>query len=167
MAIFSPNLLLKDVTYIDKKLLNKHNIKALILDVDNTLTTHGSQHIEKKIYDWLYQMEELKIKMMIVSNNTNSRVKPFADRLGIDFVAMGCKPLTFGFTRAKRRFNVPTKQIAIVGDQVFTDILGGNLKGMFTILVTPFKLEEDKFFKFKRKLEKHTINKYKRKNDIL
>ncbi len=163
MSVFTPNLILKDVTCIDIELLKKYNIKALILDVDNTLTTHGSQNIEKKISDWLSFIKSQEIKLMIVSNNTHDRIKPFADRLRLDFVAMGCKPLTYGFTRAQKLFNLKSKEIAVVGDQIYTDIIGGNLKGFFTILVTPFKLEDTTLFKVKRKLEKTHINRYHKK----
>lgn len=164
MSVFLPNLILKDVTYIDMRLLKKYNINALILDVDNTLTAHGSQMVEKRISRWIKLMKDNGIKMMIVSNNTHDRIEPFAKAIGLDFTAMGCKPMTFGFTRAQRIFNVNKANIAVVGDQIYTDIIGGNLKGLFTILVTPFKLEDNTFFKLKRRLEKGHINKYHKRN---
>ncbi len=164
MPLFIPNLILKDVTFIDKALLEQYHIKALVLDVDNTLTTHGSQEIKQGILDWLEKMKNENIPLMIVSNNTHDRIKPFAERLGIDFVAMGCKPMTRGFTIAQKRFGFPKHQIAVIGDQIYTDILGGNLKGCFTILVTPFELEEKLLFKIKRFLEKRHINRYHKKN---
>lgn len=160
MSVFIPNLILKDVTCIDVELLNKYNIKALVLDVDNTLTTHGSQEIEKKVLDWLEMMKSKNIPLMIVSNNTEDRIKPFAKRLGIEYVAMGLKPMTRGFTIAQKRFAVPKRQIAVIGDQIYTDIVGGNMKGCFTILVSPFKLEETTFFKIKRFLENRHIKRY-------
>lgn len=163
MSLFIPNLILKDVTCIDNALLKQYNIKALVLDVDNTLTTHGSQEVEQKVLDWLEKMKNDNIPLMIVSNNTHDRIKPFAERLGIEYVAMGCKPMTRGFTLAQRRFNVPKQQMAVIGDQIYTDIMGGNIKGCFTILVSPFKLENKTFFKIKRYFEQRHINRYHKK----
>lgn len=165
MALFLPNLILKDVTEVNPSLMEKYKIKALILDVDNTLTTHGSQHIQSEVLDWLSQMKKLGIPMMIVSNNTKERIHPFASRLGLDYVAMGCKPLTYGFSRAQKRFGFASNQIAVIGDQIYTDIVGGNLKGCFTILVSPFQLENNAFFKIKRKLEQGHIKCYYKKNN--
>lgn len=163
MSVFLPNLMLKDVTEIDEALMKRYNIKALILDVDNTLTTHGSQAVQQAVLDWLALMKKKNVQLMIVSNNTNERIKPFAEKLGIEYVAMGCKPMTRGFTLAQRKFGIDKKQIAVIGDQIYTDIVGGNLKGCFTILVTPFQLEKNRFFKLKRWLEAGHIKRYKQR----
>ena len=163
MSVFTPKLLLKDVTNIDIMLLNKYNIKGLILDVDNTLTIHGSQEIDILVVNWLENMKMSNIQIMLVSNNSVERITPFAKKIELDFIAMGMKPFTFGFTKAKEKFNLPIENIAVVGDQIYTDILGGNIKGMFTILVEPFKMEDNNFFKLKRKFEKMHINKYYKK----
>ena len=96
---------------------------------------------------------------MIVSNNSERRVKPFADLLGLDYVARGCKPLTIGMTRACKKFGLAPQQVAIVGDQLFTDILGGKWKGMRSILTEPLHLEDGPFFRFKRGLEKRLMKK--------
>lgn len=164
MSAFTPNLMLKDVTCINEKLLKEHNIKGLILDVDNTLAKHGSQEVSAHITDWLDRMRKLDVKLMVVSNNNKKRVEPFAKKLGLDFVSMALKPMTHGFLKAKRIFNLKSKEIAVVGDQIYTDIVGGNLKGMFTILVTPFSIESNSFIKLKRKLEVVHINKYNKRN---
>lgn len=164
MSVFLPNLILKDVTHIDIPLLKKYNVKGIILDVDNTLTIHGSQDVDIKIKNWLKLMSQSGIKLTIVSNNTRVRIEPFAKALGLSFVAMGCKPLTHGFTKAQAEFQLAKSEIAVVGDQIYTDIVGGNLKGFFTILVSPFKLENNRFFKLKRKLEKHHIKQYNKLN---
>ncbi|WMJ23673.1 YqeG family HAD IIIA-type phosphatase [Paludicola sp. MB14-C6] len=163
MSVFIPNLILPDVTSIDIPLLNQYNIKGIILDVDNTLTTHGSQEIKAHISDWLDVMKGNNIKLIIVSNNTFERIEPFANNLKLDFVAMGCKPLTSGFTKAQKKLGLPRNEIAVVGDQIYTDIVGGNLKRFFTILVTPFELEDGKFFKLKRMLESRHIKRYNKR----
>ncbi len=164
MSVFTPDLMLRDVTRIDKALLDANNIKGLILDVDNTLTEHGSQFLRPSVEKWLTLMKEKQIGLVIVSNNTRTRVEPFARTLGLDYIAMGCKPLTVGLSRAQEKLGLPAGQIAVVGDQIYTDIVGGNLKGMYTILVTPFVVEDKAFFKLKRSMEAIHIKAYCKRN---
>lgn len=151
--IFRPTLWVKNVLSIDEKFLHEHNIKALILDLDNTLSMHGNPAAEEGIPDWLTEMKRLGIKMMVVSNNTNKRVSPLAAKLGLPFIANGAKPLTIGINKAMKALDEPRENIAVVGDQIFTDVMGGNLAKMKTILVEPFHLEKGVLFKIKRAAE--------------
>lgn len=166
MSVFTPDIMLHDVTRIDKALLRANGIQGLILDVDNTLADHGSQILRPSVQIWLCQMQDAGIKLIIASNNTRQRVEPFAYKLGLDFVSFSCKPSTLGLSRAQRKLGLPAERIAIVGDQIYTDIVGGNLKGMYTILVTPFLVENQPFLKFKRSLETIHIRGYKKKNGV-
>lgn len=166
MSVFTPDLMLKDVTRIDKPLLDANQIKGLILDVDNTLADHGSQIIRPRVQSWLTEMQDKGVKLVIVSNNTRSRVGPFAERLGLPYIPMGCKPLTMGLSKAQDTMALYAHEIAVVGDQIYTDIVGGNLKGMYTILVTPFVVEDKAFFKLKRNLETIHIKAYCKRNGV-
>ena len=163
MAWFVPDLIIDSVLKIDQKLLQKHKLKALLLDVDNTLTSHGNPEPYDGIIEWIAQMKKLGIMLVIISNNSHTRVKPFAESLGIDFISRGMKPLTIGYTKAMRQLGIKSNETAIVGDQIYTDILGGNIKGMMTILVEPFELEDTFFFKLKRLLERRHIRRYYKK----
>ena len=138
---------------IDEKFIKSNHLRGLILDLDNTLSMHGSPAAEEGVMEWLEKMKELGIKMTVVSNNTKKRVAPLAKELGLDYISFGCKPLTIGISRALRSMRLPKNSVALVGDQIFTDIIGGNLKRMPTILVEPFHLEDKPTFKLKRKLE--------------
>ncbi len=151
--IFKPTLWVRNVLSIDEQFLQEHNIKALILDLDNTLSMHGNPAAEEGIPDWLDKMRELDIKMLVVSNNTNKRVSPLAAKLGLDFIANGAKPLTIGINKAAKALGVPRENIAVVGDQIFTDVMGGNFAKLTTILVEPFHLEKGILFKIKRAVE--------------
>ena len=95
----------------------------------------------------------IRDRMRIVSNNTNKRVAPLAKKLGLPFTANGCKPLTFGISKAIKIMGVPKKQVAVVGDQIFTDVIAGNIKGAVSVLVEPFHMESAWTFKLKRKAE--------------
>ncbi len=154
MNLFKPDIIVKSVTQITTELLQKHHIKALVLDVDNTLTTHGNPEPGEGVMQWLETMRQAEIPMMIVSNNSCNRVKPFAAALRLDFISRGMKPLTFGMTKACKKFGLAPSEVAIVGDQLFTDILGGKLKGLKCILTEPIHSESGAFFKLKRKLER-------------
>ena len=151
--IFKPTLWVKNVLSIDEAFLNANNIKALILDLDNTLSMHGNPAAEEGIPDWLDKMRSLGIKMMVVSNNTNKRVAPLAAKLGLEYIHSGAKPLTIGINKAVKALGVPKENIAVVGDQIFTDVMGGNFARMTTILVEPFHLEKGILFKIKRAAE--------------
>lgn len=138
---------------IDRDFLDRYGIDALILDLDNTLSMHGNPAAEEGVPEWLDRMREMKVPMTVVSNNTNRRVAPLARKLGLPFIANGAKPLTIGINRALKFMGTDRKRTAVVGDQIFTDVMGGNLAGMPTILVEPFQAEKNVFFKIKRAAE--------------
>ena len=151
--LFKPNIWIQNIFAINEEFLNKRGIEGLILDLDNTLSMHGSPAAEAGVPEWLSIMRGLDVKMMIVSNNNAKRVAPLAGELGLDFISFGCKPLTFGINKAAKKLGLPKKNLAVVGDQIFTDVMGGNLSGITTVLVEPFYLESGKLFRFKRKIE--------------
>lgn len=162
--LLKPKIKLERVTDITVEILKKYNITSLILDVDNTLSTHHGQVLTDGLSDWLLYMKENDIFLTVLSNSKEERVKPFAEKINLDYISLGLKPLPFGFRRAMKKFGLKRKQTAIVGDQIFTDILGGNLVGIRTILLTPIKLETTRGFRFKRWLERIVFKIYRIKN---
>ncbi|MEG1631016.1 MAG: YqeG family HAD IIIA-type phosphatase [Hydrogenoanaerobacterium sp.] len=154
MQLFCPTYYAQTAKNITPQLLKKLNIKALILDVDNTLTTHGNPVPDENIMRWLTVMHGAGIKMIILSNNTFARVKPFAARLGLEFEASGAKPLNKGFKRCCERLCLQKTEVAIVGDQLFTDIAGANLYGAKSLLVDPIEMESGILFIIKRLFER-------------
>ncbi len=159
MKLFTPDFVFHSVIQITPEFLRDNGIKALVLDVDNTLTTHGNPTPGDGVLEWLDQMREAGISMTIVSNNSRERVKPFAEKLKLSFISRGCKPMTVGMTKACRVFELPPQEVAIVGDQLFTDMIGGRLKGMKCILTEPIQQEDGPFFRLKRKLEYRLMQK--------
>jgi hypothetical protein len=160
---FKPTYVFDKVTGITPEFLQKKHIKGLLLDLDNTLTTHNNPTPPQISLDWLDTMRRAGIKLMIVSNNHPPRVKPFADALSLDFESEGKKPLTFGYTRAIRRMGLKKQETAAVGDQIFTDVLGSNLKGIRSIFVFPIEPETSLPFRIKRSLEKPFLPKFPNK----
>ena len=163
MPLFLPKEMAKHVTDLSPKFFVSRGVKAVVLDVDNTLTTHGNPVPAQGVPEWISQMQAAGLCLTILSNNYRERVEPFARKLGLDFISMACKPLTFGLTRACRRYGLKPRQVCLIGDQIFTDIVGGNLKGVLTVLVEPYELEHKWSFRLKRRLERPIIRRYRKK----
>lgn len=158
--LLKPNIKLHGITDITVEILNKFNIKALLLDVDNTMSTHHGQALTEGLLEWIDCMHKNGIKLMVLSNSKRKRIEPFAERISLPFISLGCKPLPTGYLRGVRALGEKRKNVAIVGDQIFTDVLGGNLVGVKTVLLTPIKLEDGLSFKIRRNLEKKIYKHY-------
>lgn len=158
--LFKPDVKLHGITDITVELLKNHDIKALLLDVDNTMSTHHGTILTEGLMEWIDKMQQSGIKLMVLSNSKRFRIQPFAARIGLPFISLGCKPLPTGYLRGVKALGEKRNNVAIVGDQIFTDILGGNAVGVKTILLTPIKPEDGWSFKIRRKLEKKLYKKY-------
>ncbi len=163
MAIFRPTTMEKRVYNITKQKLDALGVSALLLDVDNTLTTDNNPVPDAQVLSWIEEMKQAGIKLLIMSNNHSARVEPFARLLGLGYVANACKPLPFRINRAIARLGLTQKQVAMVGDQLFTDMAVGNLCGCHSILVEPMEFETRWFFRFKRSLEKILLRSYRKR----
>lgn len=101
------------------------------------------------------------LTLTILSNNYKERVEPFAKQLGLPFVSMAAKPLPFGVGRACRKLKIRRKETALIGDQIFTDMICGNLAGVLhRCLVEPYELETTRSFRIRRRLEKPVIRRF-------
>lgn len=145
----------KNVTEITYEYLIKNNIEALILDVDNTLIDYD-RNLSEDIVKWSQELKEKNIKMFILSNsNKEDKVKEVARKLGVEYIHFGMKPLKRGFKKVQKALNIPNENIAVIGDQIFTDVLGANRMKMYSILVEPIN-EKDIFVTLlKRPLENY------------
>ncbi len=124
------------VTDIDPAHLVSAGFEALILDLDNTLLPWKSCEVPEDVREWLERARGLGIKLCIVSNTHNpQRLKRIAAELGIESLDRALKPRRVGFARAAQRLGCSQERTVVVGDQLLTDILGGNLAGMHTVLV--------------------------------
>lgn len=155
-----PDYIFTDVTHITPEFLAQHGIKALLLDVDNTLTEHGSQTLRPDIASWLQQMRDAGLRMAIVSNNNRERVAPFAAKLGLEYTSFACKPLPRGLAAMRRRWGIPRGEMALVGDQIYTDALAAGVYGIPVLLVQPLAADTSAGIRFKRKLEKPVLRRY-------
>lgn len=135
--VFSPDLYVTDVHHIDLDALAAAGVDTLLVDLDNTLLPRDTNVVPDELRDWAQALAERGFKVCLVSNNWHDRVQDVASELGFCLVAKAVKPLPFAFLRALRLLGSSRKASATVGDQIFTDVLGGNLLGMRSVLVAP------------------------------
>ena len=161
--ILYPDYYCKDVTQITPELLRNNNIKGLVLDIDNTLID-----IDRKMLDGAKQWHDniLKegFKSMILSNtNKIDKVEQVANTLNIEYINFAKKPAKSGFTKAKNKLKLEPENIAVIGDQIFTDVLGAKRSKMFAILVEPVDKRDFWYTKWKRPMENFIIKQYLKK----
>ena len=136
---FYPNIYLNNVKEITIELLNKNNIKGLLLDVDNTL---------------------IDFNLKVLEGSKEWCVKKVAEELDLQYINFAKKPFKKGFKRAIKLLELDAKNIAVAGDQIMTDVLGGNRMGMFTILTKPLGKKDIFITRVKRPLENLIIKRY-------
>lgn len=158
--IFYPDDYFKNVTEITYKYLKEKQIKALILDVDNTLIDYD-RNLSPEIIKWVNELMKNNIKMFILSNsNKKDKVEEVAKKLGLEYIYFGMKPFKKGFKKAKGKLNLDNRNIAAVGDQIFTDVIGANRMKMYSILVEPIKEKDILVTLIKRPIENFIKKKY-------
>lgn len=163
---FLPNEFFKDIFEIKPEILKARGIKGIITDLDNTLVAWDSPSATPEIIDWLSGMQEAGIRVTIVSNNNKIRVSAFSEPIQIPFVAKANKPLGIGFKRALKLLGTRKDETVVIGDQLLTDIFGGNRRGLYTILVVPVATSDAKVTSFNRKLEAKIMARLKRRGLI-
>lgn len=125
------------VTDVMPEFLKKENIELLMLDFDNTIVPYTSDIPTKKVHEWLLMMKHSGIQMCVVTNSRNSRVPKFCAKYGLDVITFARKPFSNGIHKCLKRYKTLPQKALLVGDQIFTDTLGGNCAGMRTVLVNP------------------------------
>ena len=130
-----PALITEALTDITPELLEARGIRLLMLDFDNTIVPYTTSVPEPLMEQWLLDMKQTDIQLCVVSNSKKDRVKIFCANYGIPCITHANKPFTRGIRECLDRFGIPAGQAAIVGDQIYTDTLGGNAAGITPILV--------------------------------
>lgn len=143
---FSPHLHLKSCLQLDLDRLQSLEIDSLLLDADCTLKEYQSEEPLEGVDEWLNTLRKAGIGLCLISNGLGPRIERFAKRLDLPFFAPAKKPLPFGCRRAIRTMKFNRRRTAIVGDQIFADIMAGRLAGIFAILVDPIHPEQEQWF---------------------
>ena len=159
MPLLKPDFMLKNIFCITPQMLKQSGIKLLLLDVDNTLSIYHDNKPVSGVKEWIAQMKQSGISLYILSNAKPKRLTEFAKNVGLPYFYMSMKPLPFKMNRAIKSLGFSKGETAIVGDQLFTDILGGKLAGITTIWLEIIQPEQKLSFRIKRKIEQR----YRRK----
>jgi hypothetical protein len=135
---FKPDMYQQSIYTIDYKKLKNMSIKCLLFDVDNTIITSRMKKPSRKTKDLFEKLKDMGFKVILFSNGSKKRLTPFKEKLEVDCAASCKKPLKYKFKKVIDEYKFSENEIAIIGDQITTDILGGNRVGIYTILVDSF-----------------------------
>jgi HAD superfamily phosphatase (TIGR01668 family) len=153
MISFVPNHYVKNVDCIDFEKLKNKNIKIILCDVDNTLLIVGEKMPEENSFSFLEKAKKEGIKVILFSNGKTARIEKLASRLDMEFNGLSKKPFSKSYRLILEKYNIKSSEVAVVGDQLLTDILGGNKMNMFSILVDPITKYETIWTKMNRFIE--------------
>lgn len=141
MSLFRADYLADNIYDITGEALARRGIRLLLADLDNTLAPYGVPLPDERLRAWRDELKEHGVTLFILSNNRHeSRPRIFAQALDVPYIGHAGKPKTPSFFAAMERVGAAREQTAIIGDQIFTDVLGGNRAGVATILVRPIRL---------------------------
>lgn len=160
---FLPDEHVQSIFDITPEMLLKRNVKGIITDLDNTLVEWDRPEATPELLNWFSSFKEKGILITIVSNNTQQRVSSFSDPVKIPFIYSARKPMSRAFKRAIRDMNLKRDEIVVIGDQLLTDVLGGNRLGLHTIMVVPVASTDGLWTRVNRKLERIILSWMKRK----
>lgn len=159
MKLLLPDQIIESVLAIDYHMLKQREIKGILIDIDNTLVPWGEKDLPDDFIAWIDQRKAEGFQLCIVSNALEDRAQQIAQVLEIPAVGRALKPTKRAFLRGLAKLNLAPQEVAVVGDQLFTDIFGGNRLGLFTILVNPLSTTELGGTKLMRKLEQRVLKK--------
>lgn len=166
LKYFLPSDYAASIYEIELDELIEKGIKGIITDLDNTLIEWNRANATPKLIEWFKKVEEKGLLITIISNNNRERVGTFADPLALPFIHDAKKPMSAAFKRAIREMGLQPSQVAVIGDQLVTDVFGGNKLGLYTILVKPVANSDGFWTRFNRKLERMILAKMKKKGMV-
>lgn len=158
-----PNEFVNSVFEITPEKLQKIGIKGIITDLDNTLVEWNRLDATEEIAKWMKMLQDAEIQIIIASNNNEERVKRFAEPLNIPFIYRAKKPLRQAYVAALNQLKLNKDEVAMVGDQLLTDVLGANRLKLYTFLVRPVAESDGFVTLFNRFVERRVFNALKRK----
>lgn len=141
MALFRAGFAADDVYQVTGAALARRGIRLLLADLDNTLAPYGVPLPDERLKNWRDDLDAHGVTLFILSNNRHeSRPRIFSEGLDVPYIGHAGKPKTPSFYKAMERQGVTREQTAIIGDQIFTDVLGANNAGVTPLLILPIRL---------------------------
>lgn len=164
LRLVTPDLCVQGVLELDIERLRELGLDSLLLDVDCTLKNYTSEFLQPEVVEWLESLRTAGIGVCLVSNGRGRRIGRLAARLGVPFACRALKPLPFRCRSVLKEQGFDRRRTAIVGDQLFADVMAGRLVGLTTILVRPIHPEEEPWFtRIKRPLERIVLRRMERR----
>jgi HAD superfamily phosphatase (TIGR01668 family) len=162
MSLLRPHDVIDDILSITPEFLARRGLRGLLLDLDNTLVPYGSyeEAAAAGMFRWARELRDSGTGLYLLSNATGRRAAFWLERLGFSGVGLAGKPHPRAYRRALAELGLPAHQVGMVGDQLFTDVLGGNLSGMHTILVRPIINNSLPHTRLARQLERAVLRRY-------
>lgn len=158
--ILYPKSYFKKIEDINIEFLQKNKIKALLLDLDNTLIDYN-QNIKEETIQWVKELKGQGVKIYILSNTNNKlKIEKISKTLEVPYEKFAKKPLKSSFLKIQKILNFKPENIAVIGDQIFTDVIGGNRCKMHTILIEPIEKKDYWYTAWKRGIENKIKTKY-------
>lgn len=161
-----PDYMLQRFDDVTPEFLESIGVRALIIDIDNTLAPYEQAEPDERICAWVENMQKHGVQMTLMSNNDRERVELFNRDLKLPAYYKSGKPLGKNLKRAMADMGTDRTNTAVLGDQLLTDALAGNLLGLRAIILPPIKDKTSLFFRFKRLCERPTVKKFKKRNGI-
>ena len=158
--MFKPDMYQKSIYTIDYKKLKGMGIKCLLFDLDNTICPPKEDVVSLELKNLFSSIKKLDIKCIIFSNSINrNKLKKLSKYYEIDYVGMACKPISYSYKKIIKKYKYKNNEICAIGDQLVTDIIGGNLVKITTILVDPISEKDEKITLLNRFIEKRLFKK--------
>ncbi|MFS8524810.1 MAG: YqeG family HAD IIIA-type phosphatase [Limnochordales bacterium] len=157
LRFLAPDAVYESLFAVDLDDLKARGIRGLIVDLDNTLIEYGNPHATEEARRWVEDALGRGFKICLTSNARSRRVRHFAREFNIPAIANAAKPIGRAFRRAMRLLGTRPDETAVIGDQVFTDVLGGNRMNTFTVLVNPLSAKELGATRMMRRLERKVL----------
>jgi HAD superfamily phosphatase (TIGR01668 family) len=158
LSKLNPDSYYESVFEINLDNLKDADIKGIIVDIDNTIIPWNDKNISDEVFNWFKKMVKEGFKLCLISNGMNKRVEYFSNQLDIPAIGNAVKPRKKAYIKSLKILDLKRDKIAVIGDQVFTDVLGGNRMGFMTILVDPLNKNEFITTRLMRLFEKFVIN---------
>lgn len=164
MEKYIPDMYQQSIYTIDYQKLLSKGIKCILFDLDNTLVPVTDRQPTNKLKELFDELKRQGFKIIIFSNSHRKRLKPFKDELNVDCCASARKPFKEKFLLVLKEYHYNINEVAIIGDQILTDVVGGNKVGILTVLINPISNKDFFITKFNRIRERRIMKKLRDKN---
>lgn len=155
--MLKPTLHVASVTDVSVAWLRQHDVRGVLVDADDTLVVRDGAPVGGEVRAWIAALQDAGIAVALLSNGTRERVAALGADLGVPAFALSGKPFGFAFRRGVRALGTDARHTAMVGDQLFTDVLGANCAGLISILVTPLSPGRHAHTRAARRLERWVL----------